>query len=87
MEHPPFLSPAGRVLKTNYSKVLTVYIKRDRCALFSSILDKNSTNEDKVNRIIAIDQEKRNAEICDQVIEHIGYEETADAILSLLHLK
>ena len=73
-------------LKTHYSKVLTVYIKRDRRALLSAILDKNSSNEDKVNRIIAIDQEKRNAEICDQVVENIGYEETADAILSLLHL-
>lgn len=72
-------------LKTNYHNVMTVYIKRDHRALLSSILEKNSSNEDKVNRIIAIDQEKRNAEICDQVVENTGYGETADAILSLLH--
>lgn len=74
-------------LKTNYSRVVTVYIKRDRRALLTSILQKNCTDEDKVNRIIAIDQEKRNEEICDHVVSNTGYGETADAILSLLHLK
>ena len=74
-------------LKTNYSNVTTVFIKRDRRSLLSSILQMNCSDEDKVNRIIAIDQEKRNAEICDYVVPLTGYDETADAIISLLHLK
>ena len=74
-------------LKTNYSNVTTVYTKRDRRSLLTSILQKNCSDEDKVTRIIAIDQEKRNAEICDHVVSGNGYDETADAILSLLHLK
>ena len=73
-------------LKTNYSNVTTVFIKRDRRSLLSSILKKNCSDEDKVTRILAIDQEKRNAEICDLVVNGGEYDETADAILSLLHL-
>ena len=74
-------------LKTNYSHVTTVYIKRDRRSLLTSILEKNCSDEDKVNRIISIDHERRNEEICDHVVPNVGYGETADAILSLLHLK
>ena len=74
-------------LKTNYSHVTTIYIKRDRRELLSSILDKNGSNEDKVNRIIAIDHEKRNKDICDYVVHNTGYEETADAILALLKME
>lgn len=73
-------------LKTNYSNVTTVFINRDRRSLLSSILKKNCSDEDKVTRILAIDQEKRNAEICDLVVKGGEYADTADAILSLLHL-
>jgi guanylate kinase len=52
-------------LKTHYKDVVTVYIKRDKRDLLTSILEKNSTNEDKVNRIISIDDERRNEEMCD----------------------
>ena len=53
--------------------------------MLASILEKNSTNEDKVNRIISIDDERRNEEICDYVIENNGdYDETADKLLNLL---
>lgn len=74
-------------LKTNYHNVTTVYIKRDKRSLLTSILQKNCSDEDKVTRIIAIDDEKRNAEICDHVVSGADYDETATAILSLLHLK
>ena len=72
-------------LKTCYKDVLTIYVKRDKRELLKSILEKNSTNEDKVNRIISIDDERRNEEICDYVIENNGdCEEAADKILELL---
>ena len=74
-------------LKTNYSHVTTIYIKRDRRELLASILDKNCSNQDKINRIIAIDHEKRNKEICDYLVRNEGFDEAADAILSLLGMK
>ena len=73
-------------LKTNYSNVTTVYIKQRRRELLTSILQKDCSDEDKVNRIIAIDDEKRNRQICDHVVYNKGIEETADAILAMLEL-
>ena len=73
-------------LKTNYSHVNTIYIKQRRRELLTSILQKNCSDEDKVNRIIAIDDEKRNRQICDHVVYNNGIDETADAILALLEL-
>ena len=72
-------------LKTHYKDVVTVYIKRDKRKLLTTILEKNSTNEDKVNRIISIDHERRNEEICDYVVESDGdYKATSQKIIELL---
>jgi guanylate kinase len=72
-------------LKTHYKDVVTVYIKRDKRELLKSILEKNSTNEDKVNRIISIDDERRNEEICDIVVENNGdVDEVVNKILEQL---
>ena len=73
-------------LKTNYDGVVTVYIKRDKRDLLASILKKRGTDEDKVNRIISIDDEKQNEDICDYVFEYRGADETAEAIIDSLHL-
>lgn len=74
-------------LKTNYDGVVTVYIKRDKRELLTSILNKRGSVEDKVNRIISIDDEKRNEEICDYVFDNVGAEETADNIIDFLKLR
>lgn len=72
-------------LKTHYKDVVTVYVKRDKRELLASILDKNSTNEDKVNRIISIDDERRNEEICDYVVDNDGdHVVAADKIIEML---
>ena len=72
-------------LKTHYKDVVTVYVKRDKRELLSAILEKNSTNEDKVNRIISIDDERRNEEICDYVVDNDGdYDAVANKIIEFL---
>ena len=71
-------------LKTNYKDVVTVYIKRDKKQLLSSILDKNCSKEDMVNRIISIDDEKRNEDVCDYVVENDDYVVAAEHIIELL---
>ena len=73
-------------LKTNFSNVITVYIKRDRRKLIESILNKNSTVEDKVNRLISIEDEKNNEDICDYVVSYNTYDEAADEIINLLKI-
>lgn len=74
-------------LKTNFKNVVTIYIKRDKKTLIEKILEKNCSNTDKVNRIIAIDHEKRNEEICDYVIRNNNYEEALSEIINVLGLE
>ena len=74
-------------LKTNFDNVVTVYIKKDKHELLSRILEKNCSNEEKVSRIISIDDERRNEEICDFVIENTDCDEAAEKILKVLNIK
>lgn len=74
-------------LKTNFKNVVTIYIKREKKALLSSILRKNSTIQDKVNRIIGIDAEKKNSEICDYLVEFEAYSDAVRQICDILHIK
>jgi guanylate kinase len=74
-------------LKTNFKNVVTVYIKRDKKALIGSILRKNSSIEDKVNRIIAIESEAQTAAICDYVVEFDSYPEAIQQICEILNIE
>ena len=73
-------------LKTNFKKVSTVYIKKDKRELLKSIIDENCSSEDKVNRIISIDDERRNEEICDYAVDNLNEDKTAENILKLLNI-
>ena len=70
-------------LKTYFKNVTTIYIKRDKKALMANILRKNSSIEDKVNRLTAIEYEEKNAALCDYVIRFDTYEE---ALAQLQHI-
>ncbi len=71
-------------LKTHFKNVTTIYMKRDKKALMASILRKNSSVEDRVNRLLAIESEKQNAEICDYVVRFEDYGDAANQILDIL---
>ena len=73
-------------LKTYFKNVTTIYIKREKKALMGSILRKNSSIEDKVDRLIAIEAELRNAEICDYVVEFDTYTDATTQLSDLLKL-
>ena len=71
-------------LKTNFKNVTTIYIQRDKRALLSNILRKNSSIEDKVNRLSAIDYEEQNAALCDYVITFDNYDDAVEQLRSIL---
>ena len=73
-------------LKTNFKNVITIYIKRDVRSLMASILKKKSSVEDKVNRLIAIEAERKNANICDYVVEFKDYGEAVSKLCALLKI-
>jgi len=73
-------------LKTHFKNVTTIYIKRDKKALMASILRKNSSIEDKVNRLTAIEYEQQNAELCDYVIDFDTYDDAVDQIRAIVNV-
>ncbi len=74
-------------LKTNFKNVITVYIHRDKKKLIDSILRKQSSNEDKVNRIIAIESEDQTAKICDYIIDFDTYPEAVEKLCEILKIE
>lgn len=73
-------------LKTNFPNVITIYIKRDKREVLRDIVSRELPVEEKVNRIIAIDSEAQNAEICDYIVKVTTYEDAADQICRGLHI-
>lgn len=73
-------------LKTHFKNVVTIYIKREKKALMASILRKNSSIEDKVNRLCAIDYEQQNAELCDYVVQFGNYDDAVQQLCQILRV-
>ena len=72
-------------MKTHFSNVITVYLKRNRRALLTDIVNMNAEVEEKVTRVMAIESEIKNAEICDYVVNVEDMEDAALQILKGLH--
>ena len=71
-------------LRTHFKNVVTIYIKRDKKALMGSILRKNSSVEDKVNRLMAIEPELRNENLCDYVVSFETYDQAVQQLKDIL---
>lgn len=74
-------------LKTHFPNVTTVYIKRSKRELVSAVLEKQLSNQEKVSRLLALDAETKNAEICDYVVPVENYDQAAKEILDSLFKK
>ena len=73
-------------LKTHFPNVVTIYIKRDKKQLLTSILEKDSSTQDKVNRLLAIEAETRNAQICDYTVKFDSTDAAIQQIIQRLSL-
>lgn len=74
-------------LKTYFDNVVSIYIKRDKKALMANILRKNSSIEDKVNRLSAIEYEEHNAELCDYVVNFDSYDDAVRQLCEILSVE
>lgn len=74
-------------LKTYFPNVTAIYIKRQKKAVLSAILRKNCSIEDKVERIMAIEFEKKNATLCDYVVQFDTYAEANKELCKILGIK
>ena len=68
-------------LKTHFSNVTTVYIKRDKRLLLEDLLTKPLSLDEKVRRIMSLEAEEKNAEICDYTVKVDAYDSAAREIL------
>ena len=73
-------------LKTLFPHVVTIFVKRDRRELITDILCKDSTVEDKANRLLSIEVEMRNTTICDYTVKFDYCDQAVDEICSRLQL-
>jgi len=71
-------------LKTQFKNVTTVYIKREKRALMANIIRKNSSVEDKVNRLAALEYIEKNAALCDYVISFDDYDDALSQLNKIL---
>ena len=75
------------VLKTHFPNVTTVYIKQEKQELLRNLLNKPLSLEEKVSRIMALEAEEKNADICDYVVPVTSYADSAREILDGLFPK
>ena len=71
-------------LKTHFDNCITIYIKRNREELFRTILEEDIPNEEKVGRLISIEWERNNEEICDYSITFNTVDEAVEKLLLIL---
>ena len=68
-------------LKTHFPNVITIYIQQEKEILLKNLLNKPLSLDEKVSRIMALEAERRNADICDYTVPVTTYPETAREIL------
>jgi guanylate kinase len=72
-------------LKTHFPNVTTVYVKRDKRELLKEILQKDLSTDETISRLLALDYEMRNADICDYTVSmDAGSTEAAREIVKAL---
>ena len=74
-------------LKTHFNNVTTIYVSRQKKAIIETILKKNSSIQDKANRIMGLDFCERNRSLCDYVIHFNYYDEAYNKLVEILKLK
>ncbi len=68
-------------LKTHFPNVTTVYLRRTKRELLENLLNKPLSMDEKVSRILALESEQRNADICDYTVSVQTYSQAAQEIL------
>ena len=71
-------------LKTHFPNVTTVYVKRDKRELLKEILQKDLSTDETISRLLALDYEMRNADICDYTVNMIDPDQAAKEIVKAL---
>jgi guanylate kinase len=78
---------SAMAMKTHFDNVITVYLKRDKRDLLADIVSRDIPVNDKVNRLLGVEAETQNAQICDIVARYEDTASATDTIFQALHLQ
>lgn len=70
------------VLKTHFPNVTTIYVQQEKEVLLKNLLNKPLSLDEKVNRIMALEAEQRNADICDYTVRVTDHKAAAKEIIT-----
>lgn len=71
-------------MKTTFKNATIVYVDRHKRDILMALLSRNSSVEDKTNRLISMPAEEKNAELCDYIITNNNTIE--DAVESIIQI-
>ena len=71
-------------LKTHFSNVTTVYVQRDKRELLENLLSKPLSMDEKIRRIMSLEAEEKNADVCDYIVSAKDPAQAAREILDNL---
>ena len=78
------LDMCGAIAMKRHFPTAIIYINKDKEELIRDIVESDYTTEEKTLRLLSIDAEKRNREICDYVIDN-SKSDGAEQILNLIY--
>ena len=77
------LDMCGAIAMKRHFPTAIIYVARDKENLIRDIIEEDDSGEEKTLRILAIDAEKRNREICDYIIDNTKHD-GAEQLLKLM---
>lgn len=78
------LDMCGAISMKRHFPTTIIYVNKDKQALIRDIIEEEYTTEEKTLRLLSIDAEKRNREICDYVIQN-NKGDGAQQIMNLIY--
>lgn len=71
-------------LKNHFDNVAIIFINRDKKAVISEIIKRDVPNEEKVNRLISLNDEYKNEQVCDySVLNDSSIKEVSEKIIKI----
>jgi len=77
------LDMCGAIAMKRHFPTAIIYINKDKEYLIKDIIEEDYTTEEKTLRLLSIDAEKRNREICDYVVDNTGLD-GAEQLMKLI---
>lgn len=80
------LDMCGAIAMKRHFPTVIIYVARDKELLIRDIIEQDYSAEEKTLRILSIDAEKRNRQICDRAVNNMEVESAVEEIVNITQL-